>query len=173
GIKQVVYMKQAVGRRTFTAALSKGKLFAMEYTTSVLIICITGIIGMVVYQIIYHIDFMSAWVGCIGLLIGASLMTTLLGMTIGLYVKEEDMGGNILSLIVTLSAILSGKLMPMFELGDVTQLSPIKPLIEALEELVQYGRFSNGDVLLVYLVGVLGILGGLVVIKLKRQEEVQ
>ena len=173
GIGQVCYMKQAVGIRAFTTSISKRVLFLMEYTTSTVIIFIMGLISMGAYQVIFKIDFLQVLLQCMGLLLIASLLTTLLGMTIGLYVKNQDMGENILSVIITFSAMLSGKLMPMFDLGNITMLSPIKPFAEGLESLVQSGQLSNGFMLISYVIVVFLLLGSLVAIKLKREGETQ
>lgn len=173
GIEQVFYMKQAVGIRAFTTPISKRVLFLMEYTTSSVIIFIISLISMGAYGIIFKIDFSRVLLQCMGLVLIASLLTTLLGMTIGLYVMDQDMGENILSVIITLSAMLSGKLMPMFDLGNITILSPIKPLVDGLESLVQSSHLSNGLMLISYFAIVFLVLGGLVMIKLKREGDVQ
>lgn len=173
GIGQVFYMKQAVGIRAFTTSISKRALFLMEYTTSSVIIFIISLISMGAYGIIFKIDFSQVLIQSMGLVLIASLLTTLLGMTIGLYVRDQDMGENILSVIITLSAMLSGKLMPMFDLGNITILSPIKPLVEGLESLVQSGHLSNGLMLIGYFIVIFLVLGGLVMIKLKREGDLQ
>ena len=173
GIEQVFYMKQAVGIRAFTTPISKRVLFLMEYTTSSVIIFIISLISMGAYGIIFKIDFSRVLLQCMGLVLIASLLTTLLGMTIGLYVMDQDMGENILSVIITLSAMLSGKLIPMFDLGNITILSPIKPLVDGLESLVQSSHLSNGLMLISYFAIVFLVLGGLVMIKLKREGDLQ
>lgn len=172
GINQIFYMKQAVGKRTLTAPLSKYKLFIMEYTTSTLIIWGVGVVTAAIYQFIFKVNFFKVPIGIVLILLIASLLITLLGMTIGLYVKEKDMGENILSVIITCSVILSGKLMPMFELGDITKLSPIKPLVEQLEGIIQSGQFTNVSMFTGYLVIVFGILLGFVAFKFRREGEV-
>ena len=173
GIGQVFYMKQAVGIRTFTTPISKRMLFLQEYTTSSVIIFIISLISMGAYGILFKIDFSKVLLQCMGLVLIASLLTTLLGMTIGLYVEEQGMGENILSVMITLSAMLSGELMPMFELGNITILSPIKPLSDGLENLIESGHLSNVFSLISYFAIVFLVLGGLVMMKLKREGATQ
>lgn len=172
GINQIFYMKQAVGWRALTAPISSYKLFIMEYTTSSFIIWIMGIVTAACYQVIFNVHFFKVPTITILILLIASLLTTLLGMTIGLYVREKDMGENILSIIITFSAILSGKLMPMFELGKITNLSPIKPLVEQLEDIIQTGQLMNRGSFIGYIVIIFVILLGIVVLKLRRGEEI-
>lgn len=170
GIKQVVYMRHAEGMRTLVAPISKKKLYFIEFMTSTFIIGGMGCIAAVVYEVLFSISFSKNVLLTLGMIGIVSMLATLLGMTIGINLETEDMGENILSLIITFSAVLSGGLMPMIELGKFTQLSPIKYLADAFGEIITTGQIVNSLPLGIILILCFAILIGFSALGLRRRE---
>lgn len=143
GIKQVFYITEPVGERTLMAPISRQKLYGIEFMTNTLVISVVGILAAMSYELLFDVRFSQNSLLTIGVLILVSMLATLLGMTIGINVKSQDMAENILSLIITVSAILSGNLIPVIDLGKIANFSPIKYMVQALEELVTTGQIAS------------------------------
>lgn len=171
GIKQIFYIKEAVGIRVLTAPITKKALYFMEFMVSTLIIWCVGMIAAFAYEHLFGVKFSNNLLLSIIMIFIISMIATLLGMTIGVHVKSKDMGENILSMIITLISILSGGLMPVFELGKLTKLSPIKPLADALNELVTTGHILNYEMLSMTLILCFVILVGISILGLRRRGE--
>lgn len=170
GIKQIFYIREAVGIRVLTAPITKKVLYFMEFMASTLIIWCVGMIAAFAYECLFDVRFSKNLLLSIMMIFIISMIATLLGMTIGIHVKSKDMGENILSMIITLISILSGGLMPVFELGKLTKLSPIKPLADALNEVVTTGHILNYETLSMTLILCFVILVGISILGLRRRE---
>lgn len=171
GIKQIFYIREAVGIRVLTAPITKKVLYFMEFTASTLIIGCVGIVAAIAYEYLFGVKFSNNLLLSIIMIFIISMIATLLGMTIGIHVKSKDMGENMLSIIITLCSMLSGGLMPNFELGKLTTLSPIKPLADVLNEIVTTGHILDYGTLSITLGLCFVTLVGISILGLRRREE--
>lgn len=171
GIKQIIYMREAVGIRALTAPITRYKLYLMEFSVSTVVICAISMIVAFSYECLFGVKFSQNILLSFTLILLISMLATLLGMTIGVNVKDEDTGGNILSMIITFTCILSGGLMPTFELGSIISFSPITHLAQALNDIVMTGQIMHIGNLVVTLSVCTILLGIISMIGLRRREQ--
>ncbi|MBO3443467.1 ABC transporter permease [Clostridium sp. CCUG 7971] len=145
--KNVFYIKENIGERVLSSPIKISKLLIMEVIGSFIAIFTQGVITLLMISIIYGVKITT--INIFGLLYLMALLS-LLAVSIGIFVsaiaKKRIQGDNIVSWIVTVLALSSGKFIPnMFDnnVSKILKLNPFTLLSESMLKLVDSNIYSN------------------------------
>ncbi len=145
--KNTFYIKENIGERVLSSPIKVSKLLIMEVMGSFITIFTQGIITLLMISIIYGVKITT--INIFGLIYIIALLS-LLAVSIGIFTtaiaKKKIHGDNIVSWIVLVLTLSSGKFTPnMFgnNVSKILKLNPFTLLSESMLKLVDSNIYSN------------------------------
>lgn len=145
--KNTFYIKENIGERALSSPIKISKLLIMEVIGSFIAIFTQGVITLLMISIIYGVKITTINIfGLIYLMALLSLFAVSIGIFVSAIAKKRIQGDNIVSCIVTVLALSSGKFIPnMFDnnVSKILKLNPFTLLSESMLKLVDSNIYSN------------------------------
>lgn len=145
--KNTFYIKENIGERVLSSPIKVSKLLIMEVIGSFIAIFTQGVITLLMISIIYGVKITTINIfGLIYLIALLSLLAVSIGIFVSAIAKKRIQGDNIVSWIVTVLALSSGKFIPnMFgnNVSKILKLNPFTLLSESMLKLVDSNIYSN------------------------------
>ena len=143
--KNISYIKGNIGKRIYSSPMSMRKLILNEYIGSFAFSFIQGTVILGVVNILYNVNInlynSLGLVLMIGLL---SFMATSIGIFIASLFESKMVGENIVSMVVVVMTISSGKMTPEFQsesIGGIFRINPFVWISEAMINLVENNSY--------------------------------
>ncbi|MGL4911812.1 MAG: ABC transporter permease [Romboutsia sp.] len=145
--KNISYIKGNIGKRIYSSPMPMRKLVLNEYIGSFAFSFIQGVTILGIGNILYKVNVnLSNVLGLVFMIVLLAFMAASIGIFVASLFESNMVGENVVSIIVVVMTIASGKMTPEFQsesIGGIFRINPFVWVSEAMINLVENNTYTG------------------------------